>query len=190
MSDRPASLHEQHGPGFYGVSAEFPSSDALLAAVTELRSRNIGLLDTFSPLPIPGMPSALGRRGPSLGYIALAGGIVGFFGTFGMICLSTLWAYDFQIAGRPRFSWPYYIVPSFASAMLVAAAAVFVGMLFLDRLPRLNHPVFNIDGIDGVTQDRLFLVVESRSADFDTEQVEEILAHLPARPLRIQRVPL
>ncbi|HQT77276.1 MAG TPA: DUF3341 domain-containing protein [Rhodopila sp.] len=174
---------------FYGVSAEFATPEALLAAVQDLRQRGMGLLDTFSPLPIPGMGTALGVRGPTLGYIALAAVLLGGFGCFGMIVYATIWGYDFMIAGRPVFSWPYYIVPSFASAMALGAIAVFVGMLFLDRLPRLNHPVFNIDGIEGVTQDRLFLLVEARSDDFDTEAVEEVLAHLPIRPLRIQRVP-
>ena len=62
-------------------------------------------------------------------------------------------------------------------------------MLFLDRLPRLNHPAFNIDDIDGVTQDRMFLVVEARSDDFDPAAVEHVLRALPDRPRRIQRVP-
>jgi hypothetical protein len=174
---------------FYGVSAEFATPEALAAAVTELRRRNIGLLETFSPLPIPGIDRALGLRGPSLGIAAIAGVLAGGIGCFGMILIATLWAYDFLIAGRPRFSWPYYVIPSFASAMAVGAIFVFLAMLYLCRLPRLNHPVFNIDGIEGVTQDRLFLVVESRAEDFDADAVEHALAGLPIRPLRIQRVP-
>ncbi len=175
--------------GFYGVSAEFATPDALLAAATTLRQRGIGRLDALSPLPIPGLADALGMHGPSLGWIAMLGVLIGGFGCFGMIVFATMASYPFNIGGRPLFSWPYYVIPSFAAAMLMGAILATMGMLFLNRLPRLNHPVFNIDGIEGATQDRLFLIVESRSEDFNPREVELALAGLDQRPLRIQRVP-
>ncbi len=73
--------------------------------------------------------------------------------------------------------------------MLTGAVVLVLAMLFLDRLPRLNHPVFNIDGIEGATRDRLFVAVEARSAAFDPLEVQRFLADLPLRPLRIQVVP-
>lgn len=176
-------------PKLYGVSAEFPDAEALLAAAAAVTERGFGIVDTFSPLPIPGMAAALRMRGPMLGAVAMAGVLIGGLGCFAMITYATVSAYPFNVAGRPLFSWPYYIIPSFAAATLLGAIAVAVAMLFLDRLPRVNHPVFNIDGIEGVTQGRLFLAVEARSDDFDPEKVEHFLAELPMRPLRIQRVP-
>lgn len=174
---------------FYGVAAEFATPAAMLAAAVRLRERGIGLLDALSPLPIPGIETAIGAPGPPLGPVALGGFLLGGGGCFGMIVFATVAGYPFNIAGRPLFSWPYYVIPSVAAATLTAAVLVFVAMLFLDRLPRLNHPVFNIDGIDGVTQDRLFLIVEARSDDFAAETVEQALVELPERPLHIQRVP-
>lgn len=182
-------MSEQPDSEYYGVAAEFATPDALLAAVIRLREEGIGLVDAFSPLPIPGMDQALEILGPTLGTVALAGVLLGGCGCFGMIVYATIAGYPFEIAGRPLFSWPYYVVPSFASAMMVAAVLVFVAMLFLSRLPRLNHPAFNIDGINGITRDRLFLVVEARSADFDAAAVERELNNLPIRPLRLQQVP-
>jgi hypothetical protein len=173
----------------YGVSAEFADPEALLAAVTALRERAFGVVDTYTPLPVPGMDAAMGLRDPSLGWIALCAVLATGIGCFGMISYATVAGYPFNIGGRPMMSWPYYIIPSFAAAMLTGAVAVMLAMLFLDRLPRLNHPVFNIDGIDGATQGRLFLAVEARSDDFDPLAVEHFLANLPMRPLRIQRVP-
>jgi hypothetical protein len=173
----------------YGVSAEFADSEALLAAAAALRTQDFGVVDAFSPLPIPGLDAALGLRGPSLGWIAVAGVLLGGFGCFGMIIYATVFSYPFDIAGRPPVSWPYYLVPSVAAASAAGAAIVVFAMLFLDRLPRLNHPVFNIDGIEGATQDRLFLAVEFRSEEADPTVVERFLADLPLRPLRIQLVP-
>lgn len=174
---------------FYGVAAEFADPEALLTAAVRLRERGMGFVDAFSPLPIPGMGAALSLREPWLGAVALGGALLGGVGCFGMIVYATIVGYPILVAGRPLFSWPYYVIPSFAAAMMVGAVLVFAAMLFLNRLPRLNHPVFNIDGINGVTQDRLFLVIEARSDDFDTMAVERTLAELPARPLHIQRVP-
>ena len=173
----------------YGVSAEVATQDALLAAVTALRARDFGPVDSFTPLPVPGMNAALGLRAPILGQIALGGVLLGGCGCFGMIAYATLVSYPFNIGGRPLFSWPYYVIPSFAAAMLTGAVVLVLAMLFFDRLPRLNHPVFNIDGIEGVTQDRLFLAVEARSEEFDPLEVQRFLAGLPLRPLRIQVVP-
>lgn len=173
----------------YGVAAEFADRESLLAAVVALRQRAFGMVDAYSPLPVPGMAAALGMRGPTLGSVAMIGVLIGGFGCFGMICYATMLSYPVNIAGRPFFSWPYYVIPSFAAAMLMGAVVVFVTMLFLDRLPRVNHPVFNIDGFVGATQDRLFVAVEARSEEFDPLEVEQFLADLPRRPLRIQRVP-
>ena len=123
---------------FYGVSAEFADPDALVAAADALRKQNFGRLDALSPLPIPGLAAALGMRGPSLGWISMLGVLIGGFGCFGMIVFATVASYPFNIGGRPLLSWPYYVVPSFAAAMLLGALFATVGMLFLNRLPRLT----------------------------------------------------
>ncbi len=177
------------GPQLYGVSAEFTSSHALLAAASKMRALDVGVVDALSPLPIPGMDAAIAMRGPSLGLIAWCGTLLGGIGCFGMIVFATVVSYPFNIAGRPLFSWPYYVIPSLAAAMLTGAVVSMLAMCFLNRLPRLNHPVFNIDGIEGVTQDRMFLIVEARSEQFDPELVEQSSVDLPMPPVRIQRVP-
>lgn len=176
-------------PQLYGVAAEFATPEGLCAAAAALRKGSFGVVDTYSPLPVPGMDDALALRPPVLGWVAAAGVLVGGFGVLGMITQATVVSYPLNIGGRPFWSWPYYVIPSFAFAMLFSAVLLFVAMLFLDRLPRINHPVFNIDGIEGVTQDRLFVAVEARSDDFDPDLVERVLVDLPIRPLHIQRVP-
>lgn len=173
----------------YGVAAEFGTTEGLLAAASALRQRNFGVVDAYSPLPVPGLNEALALRSPVLGWIALAGVLVGGFGCFAMMTFATVADYPLNVAGRPLWSWPYYVIPSFAFGMLSGAVLLVVAMLFLDRLPRINHPVFNINGIEGATQERLFIAVEARSDQFDADAVERFLAGLPIRPLRTQRVP-
>lgn len=176
-------------PELYGVAAEFATQDGLLAAVVALRAGRLGVVDAYSPLPVPGMEDALALRGPVLGWVTLAAVLLGGFGCFAMISFATVADYPMNIGARPAWSWPLYVIPSFAAAMACGAVAVFVAMLFLDRLPRINHPVFEIDGSERITQDRFFVAVEARSEDFDPDAVERVLAGLRTRPLRIQRVP-
>jgi hypothetical protein len=173
----------------YGVAAEFESPEALLAAVAVMRERGFGRLDAFSPLPIAGLDAALGLRGPILGWVTTAGVVLSGLLCFGIMSWETVFDYPLNIGGRPLWSWPYFVIPSFAFAMACGGGIPFVAMLFLDRLPRINHPIFNIDGIHRVTHDRLFLAVEARSEDFDPAAVEFALANLAQRPNRIQRVP-
>ena len=176
-------------PKLYGVAAEFATQEGLLAAVAALQADRLGVVDAYSPLPVPGMDDALALRAPVLGWVTLAAVLVGGFGCFAMITFATVADYPLNIGARPVWSWPLYVIPSFAAAMACGAVVVFVAMLFLDRLPRINHPVFEIDGSEGITQDRFFVSVEARSENFDPNAVERVLADLPARPLRIQRVP-
>jgi Protein of unknown function (DUF3341) len=176
-------------PTLYGVAAEFATQEGLLAAVAALRAGRFGVVDAYSPLPVPGMDDALALRGPVLGWVTLAAVLLGGCGCFAMITFATVTDYPFNIGARPVWSWPLYVIPSFAAAMACGAVVVFVAMLFLDRLPRINHPVFEIDGSEGITQDRFFVAVEARSENFDRDAVEHILAGLTTQPLRIQRVP-
>jgi hypothetical protein len=177
------------GAPLWGVSAEFETSDGMVAALLALRELGLGRLDAFSPVPIPQAGDAL-RLPPSPIYpFAIGGAVVGGLGMFGMCVFATISSYRFNIGGRPLFSWPAYIVPSFSSAMLVGAVAVLLVMLFLNRLPRLNHPAFNIPDFIRASSDRFFVAVEARDEAFNAERVERAFEELPTRPQRVFRVP-
>ena len=106
-----------------------------------------------------------------------------------MCVYATAYGYVFDVGGRPRFSWPSFVVPSVSFAMMSGTLAVHAVFLFVNRLPRLNHPAFNIPGFGRVTQDRYFLAAEARGAGFDAARIERQLAALPegaGRPLAIR----
>lgn len=172
----------------HAVAAEFDSGEALLAGVLGIRAHDLGRIDAHSPVPISGMSQAIGIRQSSMSLIAVGAAALGFVGAMGLCIYATAYDYVFDIGGRPRISWPAFVVPSFSFAMMSGAIAVYLVMLFLNRLPRLNHPAFNIDGFTRVTQDRYFLVVEEGERPLDPDAVEAALAALPARPLNVTRV--
>ena len=106
------------------------------------------------------------------------------------LCLyATGYDYVFNIGGRPRFSWPAFVVPSTSFAMLTGTLAVLLALLVFNRLPRLNHPAFNIPHFGRSTEDRFFIVVEARDAGFDPAIVRAALEGLAIRPLQVSEVP-
>ncbi len=62
--------------------------------------------------------------------------------------------------------------------MLLAAFGALFGMLGLNKLPRLNHPVFNHSTFHRVSDDRFFLSVESSDPKFDRVETAKFLKGL------------
>ena len=173
----------------WGVSAEFATPEAMVAAVAALRDRDLGRLDTYTPVPIPGAMAALRLLKEPIQPFALGGIFLGGVLMMAMCAWATTSDYVFNIGGRPLFSWPYFVIPSVSFAVLIGVLAVMLAMLVLNRLPRLNHPAFNIPHFGRATQDRFFLVVEARDETFDHEAVEQAFATLPSQPIVVSRVP-
>ncbi len=195
--DRADAPAPDAGTPVWAVSAEFATQDQLAAATRALARRHprhggIVRLDAFGPVPMPDALRALGRHDRSILPYALGAALAGGAAFYGMCVYATAYGYVFDVGGRPRFSWPSFVVPSVSVAMMSGTLAVHAVLLFVNRLPRLNHPAFNIPGFGRATQDRYFLAAEARSPDFDAERLVRQLAALPegaGRPLAVARVP-
>lgn len=181
------------GAPLWGVAASFPNETELAAALQALSFlRDRVRLDGYGPVPMPRTLRALGIEGRSILPYALAGAIGGGAAFYGMCLYATAYDYVFLIGGRPRFSWPSFVVPSVSFAMLTGCLAVHAALLWLNRLPRLNHPAFNIPGFLAASQDRFFLAAELRGDGSEAARIERRLAGLPqggGRPLAMARIP-
>ncbi|GJD46761.1 hypothetical protein AFCDBAGC_4645 [Methylobacterium cerastii] len=178
----------------WGVSAAFASEADLAAAVSALSGLDASHvhLSAHGPVPMPRVVRTLGIAGRSIRAYAILGALAGGAAFYGMCVYATAYDYVFLIGGRPRFSWPSFVVPSLSFAMMSGTIAVHLALLILNRLPRLNHPAFNIPGFLRATDDRYFLSAEARGERFDADRIVRKLAALPAeagRPLDIRRVP-
>ncbi len=169
----------------YGVMAEFASPDALLAAVVRAR-RDYPRVEAYTPFAVDGLADALGFTRNGVPALTLAGGIAGGVGAYFMQWYSAVIDYPINAGGRPLHSWPSFIPATFELTVLGAALAAFAGFVVLNRLPRLNHPVFDVPEFDLASQDRFFLCVRAENADFDAGAVERLLAR--CAPVRIVRV--
>ena len=154
----------------WGLVARFPSEETLLEATKAAYLAGYRKMDAYSPVPVEGLAQALGRRKTVMPLIVLLGGIAGGTGGYFMQWYSMTIDYPYNVGGRPFHSWPSFIPVTFELTVLCAAIAGVFGMLFLNGLPRLHHPIFATPGIERATVDQYFLCIES--ADPKWSQVE------------------
>ena len=167
----------------YGVMAEFGGAEALLAAARKAHESGYGDIEAYSPFPIEGLPEATGFRRNWIPAIVLAGGLAGGIGGYLMQWYSAVLSYPINSGGKPPHSWPEFIPVTFELTVLVAAIAGVVGMLALNGLPRLYHPVFNVREFDLASRNRFFLCLRGA----DSAAAGEFLRRL--EPLGVWEVP-
>jgi Ni/Fe-hydrogenase subunit HybB-like protein len=175
-----------NGPS-YGLLARFSGPGDLLDAACRLRGAGYRYLDTYSPFPVHGMERALRLPRSRVTLFAFAGGAIGVvFAQFVQYVQSTQ-GYPLIVDGKP-FNSPEAFVPiSFETMILYAAIGSVLGMLFLNGLPRLYHPVFRGRSFARASDDGFFLTVESRDAMFDKDRTPELLGSLGASEIEFLR---
>lgn len=171
----------------YGLLAEFERSDALLAAVRRTREQGYRHIDAHTPFPLEDMEEALGFSETRLPWIVGIAGAVGL-----AVAVWGMWYVDvdfllIRIGGRPFASWPAYVVPAFEVTVLAAAIAAVIAMLVMNRLPRLNHPLFNVPRFTRASQNGFFLLVRSDDPRFEPTVTGRFLSSLGA--IAVEEVP-
>lgn len=167
------------------ILAEFDSPQTLLKAAGKLREAGYTKYDSHSPFPIHGMDDAMGLKRSPLGYIV---GTMGFIGMMGMIAL-TWWTsavdYRFVISGKPFFSWQAFVPVIFAITVLFSAFGAFFGMLSLNQLPQLFHPVFNSERFGRVTDGGFFISVQADDPIYEKSKVVTFLESIGGKNVEV-----
>ena len=122
--------------------AEFDSPAAILRAAEKIRDAGYRRWDVFTPFPIHGFDRVMGFKNSLVGWFALVFGGGAFVATLGLIWFTNTFDYPLIVGGKPMFSPPAAFVPSYILMVLGGAVGAFVGMLVLNGLPRLYHPLF------------------------------------------------
>ena len=126
-------------PPTYGLMAEFPSADALVAAAHQVHAAGYQKVDAYTPYPIEAVSEALALPRSKMPLVVLIGGLLGGFGGYMLQFWSQVIRYPMNIGGRPVHSWPSFIVPTFECTILGAALAAVVGMI-ADQRPAAALP--------------------------------------------------
>jgi hypothetical protein len=171
----------------YGIMAEFETPEQLMAAARNAVAAGYRKMDTFTPMPVHGLPEILGVRRAAVARIVLAGGIFGCIGGYALQYYMTVVSYAHNVGGRPVHSWPAYIPVTFETTVLCAALAAVFGMLALNKLPMPYHSVFNVPAFSRASQDRFFLCIQSDDPEFDPDKTKVFLESQEA--LEVSSVP-
>lgn len=158
----------------YGLLAEFPTADLLLAAVRAARREGYAV-EAYTPFPVEGLAEAAGFKRNAMPLITFLGGLLGGVGGYGMQWYSAVISYPVNIGGRPLHSWPAFIPATLALIILGAALAAFLGMLIANGLPKLRHPLFEIREFDLATRNRFFICLRPGRDGFDGEAARKLL---------------
>ena len=169
----------------YALLAEFREPGDLVAAATECSKRHRDI-DAYAPYPVEGLPEAIGFRLNRVPLFALIGGISGGAAMYLLQWYSAVVDYPIDAGGRTLHSWPAFVPATFEITMLGAALGAFIGMLVLNGLPRLNHPIFDAVDFGLASRNRLFLSVRATDPAFDIDETRwELEALGPLRVIEI-----
>jgi hypothetical protein len=162
---------------YYGALAEFETPEMLIAAAERARKAGYRDLDAFTPFPVYELNAVLRLRDRRVPWFGLAGGIFGFALALGMQ-LFTNFDYPINVGGRPLYALSAFMVVCFELTVLFSALMSAIGMLALNGLPRLNHPVFSAPSFFRASRDRFFLCVLASDEKFDAHKTRQFLREL------------
>ena len=174
-------------PDMFGIVAEFDRPDRLVEAARRTREAGFVRFETYSPFPIDALSGIEGFHEAYVPLATLLGGVAGAAVGYGMQVYTNL-DLPIDVGGRPLIAPPAFALIAFELMVLFAVLAAVVTMLVLNRLPRLNHPLFEVQTFHLASLDRFFLAIESRDPKFDLDHTHAFLESLD--PVRIDRAPL
>lgn len=170
-----------------GIIARFESAADLMNAAKSVSGAGYIKFDCHSPFLIHGMDKAMGLKRSRLGWLV---GISALIGTSGALLLqwwtSTI-DYPLVISGKPLFSFQAYVPVTFAVGVLLSAFTALFGMLVLNGLPRLFHPVFYSDNFARFSDDGFFISVEADDPRFNPQRTEKLLESVGGRDIELLR---
>ena len=187
-------------PCIVGLCAEYADVTAVTEAAAVIRDAGFKHWDVYSPFPIHGIDAAMGIRPTILPWLVLAGGLTGCFTGISM----TAWinafqakmpfpldwvnfqGYQFFISGKPLWSLTANIPVIFECTVLFSVLTTVFGMLLLNKLPMLYHPLFKLENFRRATSDRFFIAVDAGDAVYDADKTLELLKS--TNPVAIETV--
>jgi hypothetical protein len=170
----------------YGLMAEFETPAALLRAAEGVRARGYRRWEAFTPFPIHGLGKIMGYGNSLVGWVALAMGAGAFFSVVFLLWYANDFDYPLIVGGKPMFSPPMTFVPSYIMMIMGAAVGALAGMLALNQLPRLHHPLLAKKRFEMVSRDKFVIVIGAGDEKFQEAETRELLEAVGGR--NIERV--
>jgi hypothetical protein len=172
-------------PAPFAIMAEFETPAATLHAAEKVRETGYRQWDVFTPFPIHGMDQAMGIQNSKVGWFSFIGGCTGYL--TGMLMIWFMNAYDYRIVigGKPMFSPFSAFPPSYELTILFGSFGALLGMLFLNRLPRLHHPLLKNRRFALATHDRFYVVIESSDPRYSENETRRLLESMGSKHIEL-----
>lgn len=158
----------------YGILAEFRNPKELIDVAGKITAAGFNKFDTFSPFPVHGIDKAMKLKKSKLGKIVLGHGLFGMLGALSMIYYMSVIDYPLNIGGKPFFNAPAWVPVIFELTVLLSAFGAVFGMFYLNGLPKVYNPLFNVERFKKATDDGFFACIEADDALFDSEKVKKL----------------
>ena|SRR5689334_13280904 len=126
-------------------------------------------IDVLSPQPIEGIDEYLapGEKRASIGWIMMIAAVCGASFAYLLQWYSAVIDFPLLAGGRPLNAWQVFLIICYEAAILFAGVGGFIGLLWICRLPKLYHPLFDLPVVERASSDRYLLVYTGSNADLD-----------------------
>lgn len=169
----------------YGLIAEFETSGEILTAAGKVKENGFEKFDTHTPFPVHGMDDAMGLKPTKLPWISLSGAVFGLTLAVSFQYWMSNVDYFLRIAGRPEGFIPVWVPIMFALTILFTAFATVFGMLGMNLLPRLNHPLFTSENFKRHSDDRFFIAIEAADPKFNMDSTKKFLEEIGGKNIEV-----
>lgn len=155
--------------------AEFASSEACCHAIENLQQQGFERLDVYMPYPSKEVQEALGTPPSPLPRYVFVAGLCGALLAYFILWYTNVYDFPINVGGHPDHAVPAFIPITFETLVLFAGCTSFIGALVLGRLPRLYHPIDEIEGFEQTSVDRFILTIDADDPDFEEARAETLL---------------
>ncbi len=160
--------------GQRGVLGQFSEARVVVAAARRAREAGSWRLDAYAPFHVEGLAEAVDPSPELMPAVVFAGGVSGCVGGFFLQYWAAVVSYPLNVGNRPYDSWPAFVPVTFELTVLAASLAAFFGVFALSGLPRLHHPVFDVDAFRRASRDKFFVLLAG-DAGFDAAAARRTL---------------
>jgi hypothetical protein len=170
---------------YFGAVAEFESAADIYKAAEKTTTAGYTRVDSHSPFAIHGMEKVLRHPPSHVGWICVVAGIAGIVLAQLMMWWMNGVDYQYVVAGKRAYDWPTTIPITFECMVLLSAFGAVFGMFGLNKLPRLNHPLFRHKTFHRASDDRFYLSVEASDPKFDQTKIVEFLESIGGKNVEL-----
>jgi tetrahydromethanopterin S-methyltransferase subunit F len=168
-------------PKVYGMIAEFANEEELVHAAERAYASGFRKMDAFTPFPSEEVLDAMHLHNNRVPLVVLICGLSGLALGFLLQYYVMVVDYPLNFNGRAPFAWPAFVPAMFETTILGAAFGAVFGMLIMNGLPMLYHPVFNTPNFKQVSKDGYFFCIEADDPAYEPAKVRQFFVDNRAR---------